>query len=347
MSAPSVPADRRAPREAADAEALSIPRRGWLVIARKELADYVLSPRFAIMLLVLGAVAIAPLYFITDALRNVPAANADVPALFLALFTAPVEEPQRIPSVTALVAIVAPLLGIAFSFDAVNSERSDGTLPRLLSQPIHRDDVINGKFAAGLVAIFLVLVTVLVIIAAVGIFRIGVVPQAAEIVRLVAWTLLTTVYVAFWLALGLLLSVLVRRAATAALIAFALFFFFTIFGAQLVVDAIAGLVSPISGATQEELYSAAWLQRLLNGLLPNSLYGVAALALLSPAANAASVNPPGSLAEYLQGQEQVPTLLSLEQSVLLVWPYVVALVALTVICFALAYIAFMRQEVRA
>jgi ABC-2 type transport system permease protein len=30
-----------------------------------------------------------------------------------------------------------------------------------------------------------------------------------------------------------------------------------------------------------------------------------------------------------------------------VWPHVVALVALTIICFAAAYILFMRQEVRA
>jgi ABC-2 type transport system permease protein len=33
--------------------------------------------------------------------------------------------------------------------------------------------------------------------------------------------------------------------------------------------------------------------------------------------------------------------------VLLVWPQVVVLVAMTVACFALAYVAFMRQEVRA
>ena len=60
-------------------------------------------------------------------------------------------------TVQAFVAITAPLLGVAFGFDAVNGERHQGTLPRLLSQPIHRDDVINGKFAAGLIAISLAL----------------------------------------------------------------------------------------------------------------------------------------------------------------------------------------------
>ncbi len=39
--------------------------------------------------------------------------------------------------------------------------------------------------------------------------------------------------------------------------------------------------------------------------------------------------------------------LSFPQSVLLVWPQLVAMVAMTVVFFAIAYIKFMRQEVRA
>jgi ABC-2 type transport system permease protein len=41
------------------------------------------------------------------------------------------------------------------------------------------------------------------------------------------------------------------------------------------------------------------------------------------------------------------SILSLDQSLLVVGPQVLAIVALSVVCFALAYIAFMRQEVRA
>ena len=50
---------------------------------------------------------------------------------------------------------------------------------------------------------------------------------------------------------------------------------------------------------------------------------------------------------YAQAQQRIPSLLSLDQSFILVWPQVVALVALTVACFAIAYVRFMRQEVRA
>ena len=43
----------------------------------------------------------------------------------------------------------------------------------------------------------------------------------------------------------------------------------------------------------------------------------------------------------------LPSALSLEQSLLLAWWQVVALVAGTIIVFVAAYITFMRQEVRA
>ena len=69
--------------------------------------------------------------------------------------------------------------------------------------------------------------------------------------------------------------------------------------------------------------------------------------LLDPRSNPEAVLP-GSLGQFQQSQQIIPnTVLSINQSLLLVWPQVVALVALTVLCFAAAYVAFMRQEVRA
>ena len=68
--------------------------------------------------------------------------------------------------------------------------------------------------------------------------------------------------------------------------------------------------------------------------------------LLDPRSNP-QLDLPGSLGQAQQGAQQIPTLLAFDQSLLLVMPQVVALVALTVVCFGLAYVAFMRQEVRA
>jgi len=38
--------------------------------------------------------------------------------------------------------------------------------------------------------------------------------------------------------------------------------------------------------------------------------------------------------------------LPLLQTILIVWPYIISLIAITVICFAVSYAVFMRQEIR-
>lgn len=317
---------------------------GWVVIARKELADHLLSVRFLILLVVLGLAAVVPLYFAADAIRAAASQISDARAVFLALFVLPPAD-VPIPPVYGFVGIVAPLLGVAFAFDAINSERAEGTLPRLLSQPIHRDDVIAGKFVAGLAIIMLVLVSVVVVISGFGIARLGIVPTVGELERLVAWLLLTIVWVSLWLAFGLLLSVVIRRGATAALAGFGVWLLLQIFG-QLLVGLVTRVVAPYaSAATTEEALSLKSLSDMITRFVPLTLYQEGSRVLLNPTQT--TVSTPATIGQLAQYQQQIPTLLSLDQSVLLVWPHVVALVALTAACFAIAYVRFMRQEVRA
>jgi ABC-2 type transport system permease protein len=324
----------------------SVPRAGWMVVARKELADHLLSARFVVLFIVVGLAALIPLYFAADAIRSAASSVSGGQAIFIALFWyAPkVGDAQiALPSVQGFLGLVAPLLGLAFAFDSINGERSQGTLPRLLSQPIHRDDVINGKFAAGLAVIAIVIGVVVGIIAAFGIIRLGIVPTASEALRLILWLIATFIYVSFWLAFGMLLSVVVRRAATSALIGFGAWLLFTIFGG-LITQLVGGFLAPLTGTAQDQLNNIQ-VQETINRLLPDTLYREASLVLLNP--QVSSVSTPATLNGYQQAQQRIPSLLSLDQSFILVWPQVVALVALTVACFAIAYVRFMRQEVRA
>ena len=160
-----------------------------------------------------------------------------------------------------------------------------------------------------------------------------------------AWIAVTFVYVGLWLAFGLLLSVVVRRAATSALIGFGIWFVLTIFGG-LILDIIGRAISPLTGSTLEEQIGQAQTQQFISRLLPGQLYSEVTAVLLDPRSNP-QLDLPGSLGQAQQAAQQIPTLLAFDQSLLLVMPQVVALVALTVVCFGLAYVAFMRQEVRA
>ncbi len=248
MTAATAPNEGAAPKTTEAVATAKVPTSGWLVIARKEFGDHVVSIRFVVLLIVLGLAVAIPLYFAADRIRSlataaVTAQESGQLAIFLALFTV---GPQDIAllRVDTFVSIVAPLLGLAFAFDAVNGERSEGTLPRLLAQPIYRDDVINGKFAAGLAVIGVVLVSVVLFITGFGMLRLALVPHGQEVVRLVAWLIATFLYVSVWLAFGLLLSVAIRRAATSALIGFGVWLLLTIFG-PLIVSLVSGVFSPV------------------------------------------------------------------------------------------------------
>jgi ABC-2 type transport system permease protein len=141
----------------------------------------------------------------------------------------------------------------------------------------------------------------------------------------------------------MLLSVVVRRAATSALIGFGAWLLLTFFGG-LIVSLVSGVIAPVTGTAEEQLRSIG-IQETLRRFLPDTLYREASLSLLNP--QVTTVSTPATIGGYEQAQQRIPSLLSLDQSFILVWPQVVGLVALTVACFALAYVMFMRQEVRA
>jgi ABC-2 type transport system permease protein len=324
----------------------SVPRAGWMVVAGKEFADHLWSARFVILLLLLGVVALIPMYFAADAIRTVASQATGQSSIFLFLFTLAPNVGNtgvQLPGAWEFIAIVGPLLGIAFSFDAINGERSDGTLPRLLSQPIFRDDVINGKFAAGLSVIGLVLTFIVSVIAAFGIIRLGIVPSAEELLRIAFWLIVTFLYIALWLAFGLLISVLVRRAATSALIAFGTWLLLQIFGG-LVTKLLGGFLAPLTGTLDQQAQNLA-VQQTITRLLPDTLYREASLAILNPQVSA--VSNPATIGGYEQAAQRIPSLQSFDQSILLVWPHMITMLAIMALFFAIAYIRFMRQEVRA
>ncbi|MGZ6372384.1 MAG: ABC transporter permease [Candidatus Limnocylindria bacterium] len=334
--------------ETVQAPARSVPSSGWLVVAAKEFADHVMSVRFFVLLIVLGLAAGIPLFLATQRIHDLASQVSGAQAVFLALF---IVGPQDVSifgldvNVQGFIGLAAPLLGIAFAFDAVNGERAQGTLPRLVAQPIHRDDVINGKFVASLAAITLVLLAVVLLIAGFGLLRLGIVPAWSEVLRLIVWFVVTIAYVAVWLAFGLLLSVIVHRAATAALIGFGVWMAVAMFG-RFLLNLLLGAIAPVSDSTAVDRALGLYqLHAFVLRLLPTTLYSEASSVLLNPSLTGTST--PATLGQLTQAQQQIPTLLSLDQSLLLVWPHVVALVALTVICFAIGYIQFMRQEVRA
>lgn len=308
---------------------------GLYALYRKELADHLRSKRFLIILALILLTSCASIYGALSGLSE--AVESDPNNIFLKLFTL---SGESIPSFLSFIALLGPFVGLTLGFDAINSERSEGTLNRLVSQPIYRDAVINGKFLAGATIIFIMVFSMGFVISAIGLITVGIPPTGDEVGRILSMLFFTSVYICFWLALSILFSVICRHAATSAMIVIALWIFFALF-MSLVVNIIMGALYPTESVTTVgQLLDYYDLLYGLNRLSPYYLYSEAISTIMDPTVRTMNVILPQQLSGAISGY------LPLGQSLLLVWPHLVGLLALTLITFAISYICFMRKEIR-
>lgn len=310
-------------------------------ICRKELADHFNSTRFLLLFCLVFMVALVSAYMAAENVHKALQGLSKPSHVFLLMFTTP----GRFFSLVQFVAFFGPLLGIIMGFDAINRERQIRTLGKLLSQPIYRDAVINGKFLAGVITITVVLVSLLLLLTGMGLVVLGVVPGPEEIARLAVYLLISIAYVSFWLGLAILFSIFFRSLATSALASVAVWIFFSFFMGFLA-DLMADTIRPVY--SRRDIQAVVANERLAHSISlasPAVLYAEATGAILDPFQRSTSrlllVTPMEGLSlERFQGP------LPLDQSMFLVWPHVVLLIALTLICFGIGYVTFLRQEIR-
>ena len=313
---------------------------GLMTVFYKELADAFSRWRFIIlfaMVLIAGAFAIyLAAQSISEAVEEI-----STELVFLKLFTT---SGEGLPSFLTFVVFFVPIVGIALGFDAINSERNSGTLSRLLSQPIYRDAVINGKFLAGVVTIAILMTSIILLVAGIGLRMIGVAPGSEEVWRLMFFLAVTIVYGSFWLGLAMLFSIFFRRVATSALATIAVWIFF-IFFMFMIAGFVANLIAPVDATSAyQDTVRNAQLNIMAMRVSPIMLYQEAVSVLLVP-----QLRTMGQLLQLqTTGVQQwmLPNPLALDQSLLIVWPHMVALLALTAVCFAISYTKFMREEIR-
>jgi ABC-2 type transport system permease protein len=307
------------------------------VMVNKEISDYIRSWRFLMLLILifltcLGSVSVALANF-DEALKVNE--NGDS-FIFLRLFTA---SDGTLPSFFVFISFLGPLLGIIMGFDAINLEENKGTLSRIMSQPVHRDYLINAKFVAAITVLSVMLFALGFLVMGAGLIAIGIPPTAEEFLRIIFFILLSILYVSFWLNLSIFLSVKFRQPATSALAGIAIWLFFTVFYG-IIVSLIAKAAEPSQAATSQQMLSYQEFVINLFRILPSQLFTDATTTLLVP-----TVRSLGPLTiDKIYGT--IPGALPLGQSLLLVWPQITGLIAATILCFVLSYVSFMRREIR-
>ena len=309
------------------------PWTGVGAVLTKEMADHLTGAR---MLILEGLVVLTAVGTIYTALQNIQP-GADSEFLYLRLFTT-AQEP--LPAFVFFLAILVPLIAIALSFDSINGEFNRRTLSRLLAQPVYRDALLMGKFLGGLLTLTMVFSAIWLLIFGIGILRLGVPPTAEETGRALWFLLGTIFYGGIWMALAMLFSTVFRASATAALASIAVWAFFIFFW-----NIVVGLVAPLLGPDQitslEQLVAAGQAQMILTRISPLTLYADIATIMLQPTERFLGFVLPVQLDRAIEAP------LPLAQSVLVIWPHLTGLIAATILLFALSYVLFQRQEVRA
>ncbi|MCW4005961.1 MAG: ABC transporter permease [Candidatus Bathyarchaeota archaeon] len=330
----------------------------FLTVCKKELADHLGSKRYLVLfVLVLGLAAVTAYQGATSMQNSVTSSsNLSFMDMFSGSLTGGI-------SFTYVMIYFGPIIGLALGFDAINKERSSGSLSVLLSQPIFRDAVINGKFLAGIAALSLMVTGTVGIMVGLAIPIIGFGPTLAETGRIFVFAILTILYLGFWLALSLLFSTAIKKTATAIIGTVVTWIFFT-FILAIVATLIASAVVPVQtpqffapsisstssdqggfisrpiDQTQTDLYIQSIqnrqnLQNIIQSISPSYLYTQAANILLT-GSNYGSV-----IVFSSSGMIRPNT------DVTSCWPQVTALAAAMIACFVAAYLLFLRREIRA
>jgi len=308
------------------------------------MGDHFNSLRFLLISALIVMVGVIITSMIGMAIQEELKGMAKPTLLFLLLFTST----GKLFSFVQFIGFFGPLLGIFLGFDSINRERVSRTLSKLVSQPIFRDSIINAKFLSGAAIIAIILVATVLLISGLGIRLIGVVPGVEEVSRLFIYVIISLLYISFWLGISILFSVVFRSTATSALASLAVWIFFSFFvslGASVLSDAVAPVSQTASGVDAEMLIRHERVQRVVSSFSPMTLYSDATTTILDPMRKTTrSLILMGPLERFSMSRFQSP--LPLLESIFIVIPHLISIVAITLLCFGICYLVFMRQEIR-
>lgn len=178
-------------------------------VAEKELADSFSSRRFILLLLLFLGISLGSVYMGLDSYQS-QMDNFRNSGLYGHIPEKPSLVEVFEPMFNMNMPLAAALLALLLSYNAISGERESGTLAVLLSYPVYRDEVINGKFLANAFTLSIALLIAFTASSGFAIFMTGEVPTYAQLVRIWSIWLGTIVYMGFFLSLGTLFSTVFR-----------------------------------------------------------------------------------------------------------------------------------------
>ena len=304
-------------------------------VASKEFSDIVKSRRFVILIVIFGL--IMTIAMTTIYVRVIP--GTSMPRMFLMTMCN-----ILIPTLVYF----APVMGVALGCDTVSGERETGTLKIVLSQPVYRDTVINGKFLAATSALSLaILITSLMSVGA-SIIIIGVTPTAEEALRTASFLVFSILFTMTYYGISVFLSTISKKTSQSVILSVALWAVFT-FAVPIIASLIAFTIAPPSLDPEQEFTSPSdvgtWARfnavvEAISSVSPNFHFNKIGEYLLTSYGTVVHTTPDGVT------QETQWSYGSVTSSLIYARPNILVLLIMTALVFIFSYITFTRQEVR-
>lgn len=309
------------------------------VVLHKEMADHIRSWRFIVLIGLIILTFIGSMYVSLGNIRSAISNTNDPDHTFLYLKLLTTTD-NSTPPFHVFLSFLGPLLGISLGFDAINIEQNNGTLTRIMAQPLYRDNLLLAKFVSAMIMVGTLFFVLTLLMTGGGLILTGVRMEPQELLRILGFVVISVIYVGFWLSLSIVLSIKFRQAATSALTAIGIWLFFTVFYQIIVNLAIRSILPDPSFLSQDQILRYNEFILDLLRIAPNQLYTDASTTMLMP-----SVRSLGPMTmEQMAGA--IPAPLPFRESLMIVWPQVSGLIGATAACFALSYYLFMRREIR-
>ena len=349
---------------------------GIFVVAKKEFLDHVMSKKFMVILAILMIISLLAMHQgvesynkLLDSYKERTAEIEEHPEVM-----PPRGMPEK-PSIlfvfqmmSMLFGILGAILAIAIGFNLISGEKESGSLKSLLSHPVFRDTIINGKALGGMGALgFAMLVMTLL---SIGILMmLGIMPTGDEFVRILVFMGFTLLFMFSFFAIALMCSTVAKnstRAITYTLVIFIVISFVMPISGSFVGMRLAGDMPEYPGMARQEINESEggvseeeqeriqeefqeWWDKVIGVKEmfsigdPKSNFEKVSSAVLNPGFQLSSVSFGSSSTTRITGSRAET---SIFEALGMVWKNLLVLLVFPVIMFAIAYVKFMRMDIR-
>ena len=312
-------------------------------VARKEFADQITGWQFLVILALFLAIALVGTYSGVVSYERELDRYSEQPAAMDDRFGGPERVMPVKPPVEGIYSSMfltlisyGGLLAIAVGFDLVSKEKESRSLKSLLSHPVYRDEIINGKALGGVALLALIVGGVLAISTAL-LLVFSIVPSPGDLWMILTYAGVTFLFFVTFFSVALAISSLCRESGSALILSMIVFIFLVLLAPYTTTHIGTALMTeePDPAAYGGDISSEEFQAAI------TAYYGQ--FNLIQSIANLAS--PQMATNALIQGIGNSPGA-ALEDTLGRIWSSIAALTIYPTVFFAVAYTRFMRMDIR-